>query len=214
MKKAFEKELPQGYTLKKHIDAKNARLGIILNAICIAVMVVVVLLAYVIGDALGDFKGDMFYGLEPLQRILPLFITLIAMLVYLVLHELVHGIAYKGLTGQRLTFGISWSCAFCGMPDIYTYRRTTLISVSAPLVVFSIVFLGAMIGLYFVHPLYYMLGAVLLGMHLGGCSGDVYVIYLLLCKFKDKKTLVRDTGPEQFFYVPEENTVSEIEEEC
>ena len=28
---------------------------------------------------------------------------------------------------------------------------------------------------------------------------------LLLFKFRDKKTLVKDTGPEQFFYTPDRN---------
>ena len=61
--------------------------------------------------------------------------------------------------------------------------------------------------LYFVNPLYYLLVACIFGTHLGGCSGDLYVLYLLTVKFKDPKTLMRDTGPEQFFYVPDgENT--------
>ena len=43
----------------------------------------------------------------------------------------------------------------------------------------------------------------ILGMHLGGCSGDAYVTLLLWTKFKDKRTLIRDTGPVQYIYVPE-----------
>ena len=123
----------------------------------------------------------------------------------IVLHELVHGIAYKTLTGEKLTFGISWSCAYCGVPNIYTYRKTAIISVMAPLVVFSVLFVIALAILYSISPLYYLAVAFVFGMHLGGCSGDIYVLYLLLTKFKNKKTLMRDTGPEQFFYIPEEN---------
>jgi hypothetical protein len=40
-------------------------------------------------------------------------------------------------------------------------------------------------------------------MHLGGCVGDDYVTLLFLFKFKDKTTLVQDTGPKQTIYVKE-----------
>ncbi|MCQ2122483.1 MAG: DUF3267 domain-containing protein, partial [Fibrobacter sp.] len=61
------------------------------------------------------------------------------MLVYIVLHELVHGAVYKLLTGQKLTFGFKASVAYCGVPDIYVYRRTALAALLAPFVVFDIV---------------------------------------------------------------------------
>ena len=125
---------------------------------------------------------------------------------YIVLHELVHGIAYKALTGEKLTFGVSWSCAFCGVPHVYTYRKTAVISVISPFAVFTLLFIPIILILYPISPLYYLIAAFLFGMHLGGCSGDLYVFYLLTVKFKSKETLMRDTGPEQFFYVPDEQT--------
>ena len=121
----------------------------------------------------------------------------------MVLHELIHGAAYKKLTGEKLTFGMSWSCAFCGVPNIFTYKRCALISVLAPFVIFSLIFIPLTVALYFVDTHYYLLSALLLGLHLGGCCGDLYVSLLLLFKFKNKKLLMRDTGPEQFFYLPE-----------
>ena len=132
-----------------------------------------------------------------------LFVWLISMLAYIVLHELTHGLAYKALTKEKLAFGMSWSCASCGVPDIFTYRKTTMISVLAPFVVFTVVLLPLTVWLYFVNPLAYLGSAFLLGLHLGGCSGDLFVFGLLVCKFKDKRTLVRDTGPQQYFFVPE-----------
>ena len=44
---------------------------------------------------------------------------------------------------------------------------------------------------------------IFLGLHIGGCSGDLYNTWLYLTKFKDPRTLTRDTGPVQTFYVPE-----------
>ena len=79
-----------------------------------------------------------------------------------------------------------------------------LIAVLAPFVTFTLIFIPMTIVFYFVNPIYYLAMALVLASHLGGCGGDLYVYYLLMTKFKSEKTLLRDTGPEQFFYVPEE----------
>ncbi len=201
MKKNFEKELPEGYTEALHINAKDKKLGLIFNAIALVVMVAVLAIAFIPVMICGNMtveSDDLFAG----------YIVLMAsMLVYIVLHELVHGIAYKHMTGEKLTFGMSWSCAFCGVPNIYVYRRTALIACGAPLVVFSVVLIPLTVSLYFVSTLFYFISAFILGLHLGGCCGDIYLIGLLLFKFKNKKVLVRDTGPEQFLCIPSEDKI-------
>lgn len=201
-KQNFEKVLPHGYRQALYINAKNAKFGIILNLIALAVLVVVIALAVISLRVFGK-EVPNFLEMEPLQLLSTYVVFIALMSAYVVLHELVHGIAYKAQTGEKLTFGVSWSCAFCGVPHIYTYRKTALIAVVAPFAVFTLLFIPILILLYFVNPLYYMIMAVVFGLHLGGCSGDLYVLYLLTKKFKDKNTLMRDTGPEQFFYVYE-----------
>ena len=199
--KNYERELPAGYSEVLHINAKDAKLGIILNVIALAVMAIVMVLAVIpmgiFNDAVPEWSEDSTFT--------KLLIGFAGMYAYIILHELVDGIAYRTLTGERLTFGISWSCAFCGVPGIYTYRRTALISVAAPLTVFTLIFIPLTVVLFFLDPVYYLISAAIFGMHLGGCSGDMYVIYLFMTKFKSKRALMRDTGPEQFFYLPEEN---------
>ena len=202
-KRNFEKELPAGYREALYISGKGSRLGVVLNlvsaAITLLVMGIAVLFLYGGGRLTADAIGAG-YG----EWVIMSFVLLLLLVGYTALHELVHGAAYKLLTGERLTFGISLGCAFCGIPDAFAYRRTVIIAVCAPLITFTVILLPILILLYFVSPLYYLAISFLLATHLGGCSGDAYVLYLLLARFKDKKTLVRDTGPEQFFYVPEE----------
>lgn len=197
----FERELPAGYKQALYIDARNAKFGIIFNLIALAVLFLVMVAAVFSLSLNGKLSADVF-DIELHELIFAYLVFFALMLGYIVLHELVHGIAYKALTGERLTFGVSWSCAFCGVPHIYTYRRTAMISVIAPFAVFTVIFIPILIALYFVNPLYYLIAAFIFGLHLGGCSGDLYVMYLLTVRFRDKKTLMRDTGPEQFFYVP------------
>ena len=196
----FERELPSGYRQAKYINAKETKFGIIFNLIALVVLVLVMAIAIIPLQRAGRLTMEIFnVGQAGLLIAYAVFFG--SMLAYIVLHELVHGAAYKALTGEKLTFGLSWSCAFCGVPHIYTYRKCALISVLAPFVVFTLIFLPLVIALYSVSPLYYLIFAFLLGMHIGGCSGDLYVTYLLTAKYRGKDTLMRDTGPEQFFYV-------------
>lgn len=198
--KSFERELPEKYIKAKYINAKDVKLGIIFNLIALAVLAAVIVVAAI---PLYIEEADVF-ALDPVRVLVALAVFFVAMIAYIVLHEIVHGIAYKKLTGEKLTFGMSWSCAYCGVPNIYTYRRTALIALVSPLIVFTLILIPLTVALYFTEPLYYMLSAFILGLHLGGCSGDIYCTLLFLFKFKDNRVLMRDTGPEQYFYVPED----------
>ena len=203
----FEEELPSGYKETLYINAKDAKFGIIFNLIAVGVLVLVMIAAFLLLGLRDDIEIDLDIG--GIGYFVALAVFLVSMIAYIVLHELVHGAAYKVLTGEKLTFGISWSCAFCGVPDIYTYRRTALIAVISPFALFTLLFIPLLSLFYFLSPLYYLICAFIFGLHLGGCSGELYVTYLLGVKFKDKRTLMRDTGPEQYFYIPEEENFSE-----
>ena len=200
-KQNYENELPEGYKQVLHIDAKDAKTGIIMNVVSLLILVIVLAVAYIPlklnnVDILLNFPAK-----DSTEFPIAMLLFCIVLFAYIVMHELVHGIAYKCLTGEKLTFGISWSCAFCGVPHIYSYRKTAIISSAAPLVLFSSIFGAITFLLYFVSPIYYLLSAILFGLHLGGCSGDMYIILMLL-RYSNPKVLMRDTGPEQFIYIP------------
>ena len=177
--KNYEKELPEGYSTVYKINAMNAKTGIIFNVISIAITILFVIAAFLTAPPF-DFSD-----LDSL--LLPILIFMFVTIIYLVLHELVHGIVYKAMTGQKLKFGMSWSCAYCGVPDIYVYRKTAINALIAPLIVFSIIFVGLAVAFWFIDPVYYLFTVSMLGLHLGGCSGDIYVTILFLTKFKDSK---------------------------
>ena len=191
MKKTFETALPKGYREVFHIDAANIKIGIIMNLIALVMMIVSMIVCFrLIHPTSFTFTAG------------PWFITLAVLIVYVVLHELVHGAAYKLMTGQKLTFGFSGTVAFCGVPDIYVYRKTALVSLLAPFTVFSIVFIAAM--LLIPGDFNKILCAFLFSAHFGGCVGDLYDTLLYLFRFRAPNTLMRDTGPAQTFYVTEE----------
>jgi len=193
--KDFEFEVPEGYRQVYHIDAADKKTGLKLTLGAMAILIVVVAVLFVFADLKSlDFGKLIEYDLA--------FIGIA--LVYIVVHELTHGAVYKALTHQKLRFGITWSAAFCGVPDIYTYRRTALLSLVAPLTVWTIVLLPLTIWLRGVDTGWYITIGLIFAIHISGCVGDMYVTWLFLTKYKDPRTLMRDTGPEQWMYAPEE----------
>ena len=196
----FEREVPAGYKEVYHFNAQDKKAGIILNVVAALVTVLVIVLACLMKDMPSVLT---LAEKHPFQMSLYLLVLAVFLVGYMVLHELVHGAAYKALTGERLTFGMSWSCAFCGVPNIYVYKKAAILSVLAPFVVFSVIFCVLSAVLYFVNPYLFLISAILLGVHLGGCCGDLYISGMLLFKYKQKDLLIRDTGPEQFIYVKE-----------
>lgn len=190
--KRFESELPEGYREAYRIDAKNKKTGILLNVIALALTVGTLLILW---PFLNAPAGEEALILSPLRFLL----FAAALLGTLVLHELTHGAAYKLLTRQKLSFGVTPLCAYCGLPDLYVTRRTALIAVLAPFVLFSLL-LGALTAFL---PLWVdrFFAALLFAIHFGGCAGDLLVAALLLFRFRSPDVLLRDSGPAQIFYV-------------
>ena len=194
--KYFESELPTGYRIVKTIDVKDTKVGVILNLIAIIPLAISLVVAYFAMGRPTLFKDDTDWW-QPVLYFLALVISLIA---YLILHELLHGAVYKFFTREKLTFGLTFTAAFCGVPNVYVYRKSALVAVLAPFVVFLPIFLTLCFVLP--TPLMKMIAAFMLGMHIGGCSGDLWMSGLLIFKLRDNSTLINDTGLKQTFYIP------------
>lgn len=190
MKRTFERELPEYYAEIFTVDAKDKKTVIKMNIAATVISLLLLLIPL------------LWMGIPRLNIAHPIVFPLImlgSILVYMVLHELVHGIAYKILTHEKLTFGLTLSVAYCGVPHIYVYRKTALISLLAPFTVFGIIFLLGMIILWGTAAGF--LCGILFAVHVGGCAGDLYDTWLYFTRFKDPATLMRDTGPKQTFYI-------------
>lgn len=195
---SYYKDLPENYKEVFHIDAKSKKVGIAFTVVSLVITVASLLVIGLLTD-LSSIADAVKEG----SILIPYFVLLAGLFLYIVLHELVHGAAYKALTHQKLTFGITLTVAFCGVPDIYTSRKTALIALTAPLVVFSIVFLALMTGFRTSNLVYFAVFSILFSIHLGGCVGDIYMTLLLATRFRNPELLMRDTGPAQTLYLPE-----------
>lgn len=200
--KNFELSLPQGYVAAKTVDAKNKKTATIftVSSLVITVVVFVAMWLAIFGvQPVVDCIEQVV--VEGWQSLIPLMVFALAEIAYVVCHELTHGLCYKLLTKQKLTFGLTLSVAYCGVPDIYVYRTTALIALLAPFVVFTPAFL--LPALLLKNLAYALVFAALLALHVGGCVGDLYCTALYVFKFRNSTTLMRDFGPTQTFYVLE-----------
>ena len=183
-------ELPENYKLDKTIDMKKMSTNIFLNVLNILFVIISFLI--LIPLKFKEIKIDNLIELS-----IVMFIALIGFIIYIVLHELTHGLFYKIFTKQKLTFGVSLTYAYCGVPNIYVRKKETIIACLSPLIIFSIIFLTL---IFILPPNYINLSIIILfSFHFGGCSGDIFLSLILLTKYK-KDTYIKDTGPTQYIY--------------
>lgn len=188
--KNFYKELPENFTAFKTIDAKEDKKVIIKFNILNILLIVIAILPFI-----SIIKNNI-ANINSSDLLLFMLIFLVSFIIYIILHELTHGLVYKMLTKEKLTFGITLTVAFCGVPHIYVSKKTALLSCLAPFVIYSIIF----IALIFIVPsgIYKLAMILLFASHFGGCIGDLWVSYILLTNKGD--ILMNDTGPKQTFY--------------
>lgn len=183
-------ELPENYKLDKTIDMKKMSTNIFLNVLNILFVIISFLI--LIPLKFKEIKIDNLIELS-----IVMFIALIGFIIYIVLHELTHGLFYKIFTKQKLTFGVSLTYAYCGVPNIYVRKKEAIIACLSPLIIFSIIFLTL---IFILPPNYINLSIIILfSFHFGGCSGDIFLSLILLIKY-DKDTYIKDTGPTQYIY--------------
>ena len=194
MKRYYEEELPHGYTEASTVDANDKKSSLkirIASLITSVALINVFFFSYVL-PRINEFNDSFGFVVLKIVGFVILY------MIYIILHELTHGLIYKIFTKKKLTFDFKPPAASCGVPDIYVYRVTSLLSLFAPLTLFSIVF--AVLFFVISDPLSKALIFLLFTFHISGCSGDIYSIGLFLFKFKDPATLRKDTGPKQIYY--------------
>lgn len=196
----YYKDLPPNFREDYCIDAKKGSVGVLLNVIALVI-------AVVIGSAMFFAK----YGFRPfnnedinmLYAAIAIWIWALGLIVYLILHELTHGLCYKLLTRQKLKFGLTLTVAYCGLKDGYVNKKTALIAVLAPFVVHSIWMIIAIILI--TEPIIAIAMIMLFALHFGGCIGDLWVTYILVFKYRKHQVLMCDNGPKQQFFIYDEN---------
>jgi len=187
-------DLPEGYAEFRRVNLqKDKKLAVCINA---AALIIAALLV-----PLGLFMAPISFGAifesfiySPVGLLLRSLMLICGLLIYLIAHELVHGIFIKKYSGRRAKYGFTGLYAYAGSAA-YFNKRCYLIIALAPVVLLGALFLVLNVFL----PIeWFWLVYLLQVINLSGAAGDLYVTAIMR-KFPDD-TLTQDTGFEMTFY--------------
>ncbi len=184
-------ELPQGYAEILSVDLqRNKRLAVLVNVAAI-----------LIGVALG-VAGHFFVSIGALfdmsDGIIPYLIRFAvlaaASLLYIILHELVHGITMRLFGCPKVKYGFTGVYAFAGS-DCYYGKWPYLAIALAPVILWGVI-LG--IACACLSPAWFWVAYIVQIQNLSGAAGDLYVTAKFLRLPRD--ILVRDAGVSMTVY--------------
>jgi hypothetical protein len=184
---ATTETLPEGYTLHETINLqKDRKAAVPVNGAAIVIMLVLLYIGYRIMP-----------GLSEIQTGWPQYLVLFAGLVlYILLHEAVHGIYMRAFSGVRPHYGFTGLYAYAGS-DVYFSKRHYLRIALAPLVIWGILLavLNALVpaGWFWV---VYLIQII----NISGAAGDLYVCVRFSKLPAD--ILIQDTGVEMRVFLP------------
>ena len=179
-----------GYKECTKIDlVKNKKEALLVNIYGIIIMVVMaVFIPLLIMGGIIEFN---------LETTFPLFfiVLLISLILYIPLHDIVHGIVLKKYTDEKLSFGWKLVYAYCGSKEAVVDRKEYYAVALAPLLVFSVVFISLMV----LNPSLSLVWYVMEIMNVSGSVGDIYVS-IKLRKEKSRDILITDSGTDMSFW--------------
>ena len=179
-----------GYKECTRIDlVKNKKEALLVNIYGIIIMVVMaVFIPLLIMGGIIEFNLETTF---PLSFI----VLLISLILYIPLHEIVHGIVLKNYTDEKLSFGWKLVYAYCGSKEAVVDRKEYYAVALAPLLVFSVVFISLMV----LNPSLSLVWYVMEIMNVSGSVGDIYVS-IKLRKEKSRDILITDSGTDMSFW--------------
>lgn len=177
--------LPENYREIYSVDLqKNKKMAILINCLALVIAAVFAVPAhfYVPVTTLFDMKNGL--GAYTVRFA----VLLLGMIAYIILHELVHGVAMKACGTKKIKYGFTGLYAFAGSEDYYDKKSYITIAL-APIVVWGIVI--AVVTAIVPREWFWVVYFIQL-CNLSGAAGDLFVTL----KFSRLPVdiLVRDCG--------------------
>jgi len=189
-------ELPEDYTECASVDLqKNKKLAVFVNLIAAGIGILMVVLACFMIPITTLFQEGSNIG----ALVIKLVVLSLSTLLYMVLHELVHGIAMRICGTKKVKYGFTGMYAFAGSDDYYDKKAYIFIAL-APVVLWGIVI--AVINL-FVPRDWFWIVYILQVTNVSGAAGDYFVTIKFLSL--PKHILVRDCGTSMKVYAKQES---------
>lgn len=189
-----QNSLPAGYREVCRIDLqKDKKLALLVNgaALLIGAVMIVPMHFHISIATLFDLSE----GFVP--YLLRFLCMLLGLMLYIVLHELVHAAAMRLSGTRKVNFGFTGLYAFAGSADYYDRPHYILIAL-APIVVWGVV-LGLLCAL--VPPAWFWVVYIIQVTNISGAAGDLYITYRMAKLPPD--LLVQDSGVRMTVYAPQ-----------
>ena len=134
--------------------------------------------------------GELIFGI-----VIPAIVLCVGIVLYIVLHEAVHGMFMYAFCKSRLRFGYKVIYAYAGS-DAYYDKLKYIIIALGPLVIWGIVF--AVLTVFFHSGVWFWVIWLLQVTNVSGAAGDIFCTFKMLKYPSD--ILVQDTGTEMTVY--------------
>ena len=165
--RSFSK-LPDGFVEIYSIDLeKNKKAALLVNALAIIIGVALAIIGHFIVPITTLFSMDSGITMYMLRCL----VLVISLILYIILHELVHGIAMKICGTKKVKYGFTGLYAFAGSNDYYDKISYIFIAL-APIVVWGIIL--AVINIFVPTEWFWIVYFIQLS-NLSGAAGDLYV---------------------------------------
>ncbi len=177
--------LPEGYKEIYSIDLqKNKKLSLIVNALAVILAAALILPMLFLVPISNLFNMEDGLG----KYFLRFGALLVLMIVYMILHELVHGAAMKICGTRKVKYGFTGMYAYAGSEDYYDKRSYIFIALA------PIVLLGVVIAIInpFVPAEWFWVVYFIQIINISGAAGDLFVTVRFSRMPRD--ILVRDYG--------------------
>ena len=185
--------LPPGYELYEVIDfSKDPKLQKRIAVCGLAIT------AAMIAAALPGHSLKAAVSMLPVQIVVAVLAMLVGMLVYLLLHEGVHGLCIKYFTGVPAQYGFELKAGLAYAGSRFFFTKTAYIIIAlAPVAVWGLV-LTLLLRDVPEQYWWYLYGIQIL--NVSGAVGDLFVTYRICTMPKD--VLVFDEGANMKFFAP------------
>ena len=162
------KNLPEGYREICTIDLqKNKKMALFVNLLAIVIAALLAIPMHYVVPISSLFSMEN--GMQAYMfRFAAMFVLLI---LYMVLHELVHGIAMKMCGTKKVKYGFTGIYAYATSDDFYD-KKTYIFIALAPVVLWGIVL--AVVNLFVSGPWFWVVYFIQIS-NLSGAAGDLYV---------------------------------------
>ena len=180
--------LPEGYREVRKVDLmQNRREAVLVNCIALAIMGGMTALGFMLCPSFSEFR----FGIHTMLGIT---FMLAGIVLYMVLHEIVHGMFMKAFSGRKPHYGYTGFYAYAGSDALFS-RTQYLIIAFAPVVILGAVI--AVLNAAFYETAFWYLYIIQI-VNISGAAGDFYVGFLIARSGSD--VMVRDAGTDMSFY--------------